>query len=258
MPQLGAQGDAAALNAHLARVQRIAGTLGGEVLVAVDGTLLPVPAWKVALEVYDPKALQVEIELLVQEAGAHLSGSGGSPLLVLESQPLGERPAWALSAPELPLPAAEIHYTFVDGYMLVCQTRALLDRAVRSYESGLRLLQTPKFQQTLPEDAKLNFSAMIYQDLGAKLAPMIQMLSGSSEGLPPQVRETLARISADTPPSLVFAYAEERRITFANNAPPGALDPASLMTVMTMAAPGFMNGLDGMIANPPASAGGAE
>src|SRR5262249_21408571 len=46
----------------------IAGTLGGEFALALDGPLLPTPAWKLVLEVEDPARLQASLQVLVSRA----------------------------------------------------------------------------------------------------------------------------------------------------------------------------------------------
>ena len=43
-------------------------TLGGEFAFALDGPLLPTPAWKVIVEVYDPARLQASLQTLVTRA----------------------------------------------------------------------------------------------------------------------------------------------------------------------------------------------
>ena len=43
----------------------LASAFGGEVTVALDGPLLPVPSWKIAAEVYYPDRLQSAMAKLV-------------------------------------------------------------------------------------------------------------------------------------------------------------------------------------------------
>src|SRR5205814_296393 len=45
-------------------IDDLAKPLGGEVAVGIDGPVVPQPAWKLVVEVYDPARLQVGIERL--------------------------------------------------------------------------------------------------------------------------------------------------------------------------------------------------
>ncbi|HYW73654.1 MAG TPA: FecR domain-containing protein, partial [Pyrinomonadaceae bacterium] len=55
-------------NLKISYHQDLADTLGGEVTFALDGPILPTPAWKVIAEVYNPGRLQSTIEQLVADA----------------------------------------------------------------------------------------------------------------------------------------------------------------------------------------------
>ena len=44
--------------ADLAPLRALAATMGGDVAIALDGPVLPVPSFKVAIEVYDPARFQ--------------------------------------------------------------------------------------------------------------------------------------------------------------------------------------------------------
>ena len=57
----------------------LARTLGGEFAFAVDGPLLPMPSWKLVLEVYDPSRVQETLDklALVQTSLLHRSKSPG-------------------------------------------------------------------------------------------------------------------------------------------------------------------------------------
>ncbi|HUG53268.1 MAG TPA: FecR domain-containing protein, partial [Vicinamibacteria bacterium] len=62
----GARAELAELEQELALHVRedLAETLGGELALALDGPVLPTPAWKVVVEVYDPGRLQASIQTL--------------------------------------------------------------------------------------------------------------------------------------------------------------------------------------------------
>ncbi len=54
----------------------LAATLGGEFALALDGPLLPTPAWKLVVEVYDPARLQASLERLVSRANDEAPSAG--------------------------------------------------------------------------------------------------------------------------------------------------------------------------------------
>src|SRR6185503_20029267 len=47
-------------------IDDLAAPLGSEATFAIDGALIPVPSWKLAVEVYSPQRLQHSLEQLVQ------------------------------------------------------------------------------------------------------------------------------------------------------------------------------------------------
>ncbi len=111
----------------------MAGAFGGEVTVALDGPLLPVPSWKIAAEIYYPDRLQSGIAKMVAAA----NGSGDRSRtgdLRLTSTVSGGRIFYALKFDNLPW---EADWTFVDGYWLAAANRELLVRSIQDRENGL-------------------------------------------------------------------------------------------------------------------------
>ena len=54
----------------------LAATLGNDLVVAIDGPLLPVPSWKLVIEVRDPERLAQSLEKLVNELNRASSAAG--------------------------------------------------------------------------------------------------------------------------------------------------------------------------------------
>ena len=184
-----------------------AAALGGELAVALDGPLLPSPAWKLVLEVYDPASFQWAIEQGLAELNAHLQQEGEEPI-ELEHVEVGGRTFY-----RLPLVAAEVNYTFVEGYMVATPSRALLDRALRYRESGYSIVDAPRFTSLLPDDGRNNFSVVMYQDLGSTLGALAERIAG--QALSEEQQQRVDAIEAETSPVLGYAYAEPERITVA-------------------------------------------
>lgn len=189
--------------------------LGGEVVFALDGPILPKPAWKLVLEVYDPVAMQRTIETAVEQ----LNRSGEAEQITLKETRVKGQDYWAL----IPAAGPQVHYTFLDGYMVVAPRRVFLDRAIRYRESGLTLPASPRFVGLLPEDGRMNFSAMVYQNLGAILGPLVNSASGMTRNLAPEHRAGLQQLVDNMEPSLYLVFGEKDRIVLSGSDRTGLL-----------------------------------
>ena len=194
----------------------LAASLGGEVAVSLDGPLLPVPAWKLVAEVYDPPRLQSVFTRLVAEANRNAATSGGQTIR-MEQEVVDGRTYFSIDCTARgPLVAA--HYTFADGYLIAAPTRALVKRALDLKTAGNSITRSAQFMALTPHDHYANFSAVLYQNLGASLAPLAGMLSGMAgarAGHPgqPNPAEALGNLK----PSLIAAYGSVDRITVATS-----------------------------------------
>ncbi|MXY56295.1 MAG: FecR domain-containing protein [Gammaproteobacteria bacterium] len=171
-------------------IDGVVGMLGGEIAVAVDGPLLPQPSWKAAVEVYDQTGLQESIEAWIGLLQAMVGDYGLTVEAVEGTAP--HEPVYRLSAGGL-----HAHYAYIDGYLVLAGTRAVLEQARQTYDSGATLLDAAKFQELLPLDSYLDFSAMTYARLDDSLAlPLLGWVmpqSGGARGeMFEQLRDTLA------------------------------------------------------------------
>jgi hypothetical protein len=204
----------------------LAAPLGGEFAFAVDGPLLPTPSWKLVFEVYDSAHLQSTIERLVDSLN-QLAASQGKGGFQLESSESGGLIYYTLKSVDL---GVEVDYTYTDGYLVACPSKALVDRAVRNQEAGYTLLRSERFVSALPGDKHPNFSALVYHNLGAVLSPLARRVRGVTEELPEDQRGALKSLAANAP-VLGYAYAYGDRITFAVNGENGpvGLNPSDLL-----------------------------
>src|SRR5207253_2533739 len=85
----------------------VAGSLGGEATIAVDGPLIPIPSWKVAVEVDNPSRLESAIEQMV--ASIQRDSPQSAPTLTNET--VNGRTFYTLTIGKMPT-----QYVFVDGY----------------------------------------------------------------------------------------------------------------------------------------------
>jgi ferric-dicitrate binding protein FerR (iron transport regulator) len=189
-------------------VQDVAGPLGGEVTIALDGPPRNAP-WKLILEIYDPARLQRTLEWAVDQANAMAEREGHPLRLALTTTERGGRTYYSLGSEEHGLAA---HYTFVDGYLVAASQDVMLDRAIQYRRAGATLPASGEFLSLLPKDGQADFSALVYQNLGSILGPVIQNTIGNLESLTPEQRRMIDEMTAETRPSLFCAYGYRDRI----------------------------------------------
>ncbi|HEX6738403.1 MAG TPA: FecR domain-containing protein, partial [Vicinamibacteria bacterium] len=149
----------------------LAATLGGEFAVALDGPLLPVPGWKVVIEVNDPARLQASLQVLLEKAAAEAARHPEARERFaprLEAEQSGGLTYYALRG--LPI---EVHYAYAAGYLVAGPSRALVAQALRTRASGDTLGRSGRFRSLLPADGQDHVSAIAYQNLGASLSAVL-------------------------------------------------------------------------------------
>jgi hypothetical protein len=119
-----------------------------------------------------------------------------------------------------PNPLTEGHYTFADGYLIAGPTRALVSKALQLKTLGTSITHSAKFLEMAPRDSYVNFSGLMYANLGSTLAPLASLIGG----LVPQNGHgggdnPLSKLT-DLKPMLVAAYAHGDEITVAGRGNP--------------------------------------
>ncbi len=210
--------------------QDLAETLGGEMTFALDGPILPMPSWKVVLEVYNPGRLQSTIQQLISDANDHIADT--SRKLTLEQQSADGLTYYTIHFPDASR-SVELDYTFVDGYMVLGPSRALVRNAIAIHQSGNSLSRSSDFHALLPQDQNTDVSAVLYQNLAPVVGPVMQQLT-------PSQLQSLQQIAAETKPSVVCAYGEPNAIRVASSSRFFGLDlnTLTLSTLLKMAQPG--------------------
>lgn len=187
--------------------QDLAQPLGGEFAFAMDGPMLPVPSWKLVLEVNDPARFQQTVEKLVVFGNHEAAQHSESRQLQIEKQQDGSRTFYAVRVTGTPF---EAQYVYEGGFLIAAPSRDLVLRSLEYRTTGYSLARSAKFTSLLPQDGETSFSAVVYHSLGAALA------SAQSLPLPEQQRQTLDQIAAASAPSLILAYGRQDRIELAS------------------------------------------
>ncbi len=194
-----------------------AAPLGGELAVALDGPALPTPSWKVILEVYDPARLLQSVEWLVERLNREAADAGAAQKLELTRDKVGKREYFRLELLETGL---GLHFVFDGGYLVAGPSRGLLDRALQNRAAGIKLADAPAFRALLPRDEQVNFSGILYQNMGSILGP----LSGTVDSLADMTgdeRELVKALAAEARPSLALLYGERDRIILTSSSEGG-------------------------------------
>jgi hypothetical protein len=171
------------------------------------------------MEVYDPARLQATIEWAAGRINELLAQEGRQGLRTAQSES-GGRVFYEIESLDTGISA---HYMFVDGYFVASASRALLDRSLQFRSAGATLTRNPRFTALLPQNAQINFSAVMYQNLGPVLGPLARMGEGTAANISPEAEEMLAGLGSMTAPSLTLAYGEPNRIIFVNTSEGGIL-----------------------------------
>ena len=196
-------------------VQDLASPLGSDLTFAIDGPLLPVPSWKLAVEVYSPDRLQWGIEHIVNAVNQQPDAPGK---LTLTKEQVGSRIFYTLkgSTPAMGQLPFEIDYVFVDSYLLAAANRTLLNTAIQNRSTGYTLSHSAKFRDQLPRDAYANFSGIIYHDLSSVMNSLVDKIK-SVNALSAEQKQSIAALQASSAPGLIYAYGEPDRIVLSSN-----------------------------------------
>jgi hypothetical protein len=216
-----------------------AAPLGGEFVFALDGPVLPTPAWKVIIEVYDAARFQQTLEWVVDtintEAAENVAEGEEPPNFEMMTQISGGRTFYSLVSANL---EKEIHYVFVDSYLVIAPSNALLLNAIEFRETGYTLKDSNSFISLLPADGEANFSALFYQDFGSLLQPLAAQIPTSIGQLSEEDMSEVEEILSGMEPTLMYAYGESDQITLAGTGDAlSALNLAGVMSLVKELAP---------------------
>jgi hypothetical protein len=185
----------------------LAGALGGDFLLSLDGPVLPTPSWKAVIEVHDSAKLERTLEQLTQSIREQFKGKNAHAVTIEPSEAGGQR---FYSVQDLTSGSTVAEYTFADGYMIVAPTRALVMAALHAHTSGDSLARSAAFKALLPKDVNDNYSAIAYQNLGPVLTPLLSQLNGESA-------QAIRQLASDARPTAICAWGRDTRIEAASD-----------------------------------------
>jgi hypothetical protein len=185
----------------------LAEPLGNEVLVALDGPILPTPSWKVVLEVNDLPRLENAIRNMVTSLNREAQ-MRQLPEISLESETVDGKTFHSLKSKAFPM---EVHYTSWGGYLLLAPRRALLTEAMRIHDTGNSIGRSAAFRAEMPADGRDVASGIMYQNVEAIGR---SMPSAAQDALSPNLRFELekAALFQKSAPKVAAVYGEQERI----------------------------------------------
>jgi len=212
--------------AGISLVEDVAAPLGNDATFAIDGPLLPVPSWKLAIEVNDPVRLQQTITTLVDRFNQHAEENRGK--LQAGSEQIDSRTFYWLRGSKMP--NLTFYYTFVNGYLMAGANEASLLQAIQNRQNGNTLVNSANFRNQLPADNYTNFSGVVYTNAGSSFGPLAQQLKGVAS-LSPAQQQSLSALLAASGPALVCVYGESDRIVAASRGSFLGFDLGTLMGI---------------------------
>jgi type IV pilus assembly protein PilA len=191
---------------------------GGEIVLEFLSATPPKPVWRAMVQIKNSERVRNTLDTLL--AASHLpaqqSENGGFTYFSLQipsAQPI------------------ELHYAFVDGYLVVASSTEALTEAVTLHRDGGSLAKSQKFLASLPAGHGSDFSAVLYQDPVATTALRLRQVS-------PALAASLGNLAGETSPVVICAYGEDTAIREANNS--GLFDVAGILMVSAVAIPNLL------------------
>jgi type IV pilus assembly protein PilA len=194
--------------------------LTGEITAEFEGPFAANPSWKVILRVNDPAGLQQSFNQLL--AAVHFDA---------QRHEEGGLTYYGFQFPAGPKPM-EINYAFLDGYLLVAPSPAILIEADRIHRTGESLAKSSAFLASLPPGHSAEVSALLYQNVGQWIVPMMKQQHPEMVQFLPQLA------TAQLPSNVVCAYAEESALREASTS--GSFDLAMVLVVAAVAIPNLL------------------
>jgi hypothetical protein len=145
--------------------------------------------------------------------------------VALESEQVNGRQFYTVRSLDPKIPV-ELHYSYVNGYLVAAATQGLVQQSIHTQESGDNIAVSGTFRALLPSDQHVDVSGLIYQNLGPVIAPIASQLSAAQ-------LQSLQTIAQNSEPSLICAYGGDQQIEIASNSKRLGFD-LKLLTLSTL------------------------
>lgn len=186
----------------------------GQLVISVDGPIMPTPAWKVVAQLVDADGVERTLKQLIAFARDK----------VPEGLNIGQETEsgvnyYKFSIPNTPKPI-DVECAFADGFLVVGGSRATVRQAIRIRRNGNSLAKASEFQDLLPHEQGNGASGILYQNLGRILGPM-------AEQMPPDQAQIFEMVSRYSKPSATTIYGLDDAIRIVGKS--RGVDPSALV-----------------------------
>jgi hypothetical protein len=192
-------------------LEDIAAPLGGEMALAIDGPVVPKPAWKLILEVDDPSRLDMALERMVVELNQVLTQEGGTATVATVNSQGLDTHVVEITTPEGA--TSSFVWAYLDTYLVVAPDAEAIARAARNRDSGYTLGRSTRLQQALPIGGENGVSGLVWLDLNGA-AGAFDLLAAS---LPADVRQEAAELLSNGEPLVGVLLATPDRLELAGS-----------------------------------------
>ena len=207
-------------------ISDLASAFAGEVTLAFDGPLLPVPSWKIVAEVYDPGRIQTAMAKVASDFNATAGAHDRTGDLQLTQSDTDGQSFYKLKFEKL---IWEADWAYVDGYWVAAASHELVVRAIQDRQTGYTLPKSAAFQSRLSHDGSTDFSAVLYHNMGQTLSPFLGLLGAFN--MTPGQQKSLDTLKAGDPGGLVSFWATPDRIDVAAKGAIFGMDIPSLLAM---------------------------
>lgn len=190
----------------------VAATLGGEFAVALDGPIVPVPAWKLVVEVDDPARLDAALVALVGEVDRALVAEGAGHAAVSEGETSG------LSWHQVTITKADgastsVYWGQIAGYLVAVPNPEALVRSAQVAETGYTLASSSRLREALPSGGENGVSGLFWLDLSGA-SEVFDLLASA---IPAEARAEASALLADGKPVVGVLLVEGNRLELAGS-----------------------------------------
>jgi hypothetical protein len=182
-------------------------SIGGEVAIGLDSPILPIPNFKIVVEILDPSGFEAALDALLEDVARRSGSRGEIARRTIEYR--GRR------VHSLQIAGAKFQPSFavVEDYLILGPGPEFVTDAIDIRDSGRSIARAPELLDLLPADADAHVSALVYQNLGGAVRDLTGA-GGIDLNLPAQLgflteENWLERYGA---PGIVFASARPRHI----------------------------------------------